>query len=75
MFFLSLINKFRCFFCKENCDVKYRIGERRYYSGYGYGSLGCPKDIKKTVPYCGMSVIEISEVIRKSLKKEENEKS
>ena len=75
MFFKSLINKFRCFFCKEICDIKYRIGERRYYPGYGYGSLDCPKDIKKALPYSGMTVKEFRELMRKNLKEEENKKS
>lgn len=72
MFFKSLRNSLRCFFCRKNCNVKYRIGERRYYSGYGYGALECPKDIKKAVPYAGMTVKEIREQMKKNLKDDEN---
>ena len=75
MFLKSLRNFFRCFFCPKKCYVKYRIGKRRYYPGYGYRSLECLKDIKKTTPYYGMSVKEIREEMKKDLKDDENQKS
>lgn len=72
MFFKTLKNKMRCLFCRKYCDIRYRIGECRYYSGYGYRSFDCPKDIKKLVPTSGMTVKEIREQMKKA---HENNKS
>ena len=70
----SLRNWMRCTFCKRRsyCGVRYRVGDRHYYSGFGFISVGCPKVLEREVPYYGMSVRQIQEMFRKQVKKEKD---
>lgn len=63
-FFRTLKNKVKCFFCKKSCDIKYRIGDKHYYSGLGYISNECPKEMRKRYPFYGMSVKQIREYVK-----------
>lgn len=57
--FRTLKNKLKCFFCRKSCDLKYHVGNHGYYSGFGYISNDCPKEMRKRYPFYGMSVKEI----------------
>lgn len=73
MFFKSLRNLLRCTFCRRKtfCGTRYQIGTRHYYSGFGFVSSQCPKELERTVPFYGMTVKEIREHMKKTVKEEE----
>ena len=42
----------RCFFClRRSCYARYQIGNRTYYSGFGFVSTQCPKKLGKKPSY------------------------
>lgn len=75
MFFKSLRNFLRCTFCtRRNCDVRYHIGARHYYSYLGFVNAACPKDFKKIVPFYGKVTPEITEIFEQKEKESEEKK-